>query len=119
MVMIALLQLVLDWNRLPVCVFGDHFHIEGTSGVLTIDSANLRASSVRKNVDVLLQPSSGVVRFMTPHTTQCYSLDAPDPVLSTRCLGIQFAQALTLCHLAVRTPARQVFVVALTWLEAA
>lgn len=86
MVVIALLQLVFYNNRVAVLVLGDEVDAEVTGGLLPFDASQLEACGLKKNVGVVLQPSSEVERLVTPHLTKLYTLNPADhqslPVLS-------------------------------------
>ena len=77
MVVIALLQMVLDYNRVAVLILGDEVDIECTGRLLTLYAAELKACGVRQNVNVVLQPGGEVKGLMHPHRTQAYPPDSP------------------------------------------
>jgi len=70
MVVVALVQLVLDDNRVARLVFGYQIDAERTGSLLSIGAGKIQIQELIQNIDVLLEPSAEIKRLVLPHFSQ-------------------------------------------------
>jgi hypothetical protein len=70
MIMVALLELVLDDDRVTRLILGHYVHAEVAGVLLSFGACQLQRDRLGQCVDVLLQPGSEVECLMLPHITQ-------------------------------------------------
>jgi hypothetical protein len=78
MVVVAALELVLNYYGIPRLILSDEVNAERSSSLLPFRTSEGETCHLVYHVEICLEPKCKVVRLMPPHLTQRYPLDLAD-----------------------------------------